>query len=168
MIERIQKEEPKVEEVSDILDLEDQRREELLGLDKTQMNDVAQAVNRFPIIELQFEVQDPTSIRQGNTMTIAVQFTREMDEGERLGPVYAPHYPAEKPEGWWCIVANPKTNHLFAIKRLIVAKEQVSDVIEFDAPEAGHHDLFLYFVCDSYFGVDQEWEVAIDVGKPDK
>jgi len=168
IVDRILKEEPKCEEISDLLELEDDRRNQLLGLTENQMSDVAQAVNRFPSIEMQYEVQDPTNIRHGGAISIVLQFNRDMEDDERLGPVYAPHYPSEKPEGWWCIVANPKSNLLLGIKRVTVGKSQVQDIIEFEAPEAGNHKLVLYFVCDSYFGADQEWEIDVNVGKANK
>lgn len=97
-------------------------------------------------------------------MKVQVQFEREDLESSKLGPVYAPHYPTEKAEGWWLVVGNPATNALLTIKRITVAKSQLATSLEFTAPEEpGVHELKVYFMCDSYFGCDQEWPITLTV-----
>lgn len=146
-----------------MIDLDDKRREQLLsGLDQTQLSDVAQAVNRYPSIEMEFKVQDADEIQVGDTVHVAITFEREMEEGDKLGPVYAPFYPGityfdfiyisvsflrfilrkslfvgEKVEGWWAVIGDVEKNQLLAIKRVNVAKPQVLEDIEFEAPEEG-------------------------------
>jgi len=162
LIDRFDKEEPKCKEVSDIIELEDERREHLLrGLSKSQLADVAGAVNRYPSIEMEFDVQNAENIKVGDTVHVAIKFEREM-EG-KLGPVYAPFYPGEKVEGWWAVIGDIEKNVLHAIKRITVAKPEVLEEVEFEAPAQGDHKLMLYFLSDSYFGADLEWEIDLKV-----
>jgi len=162
LIDLIAKEAPEVESILDILEMDDDKRDRLLKLDKAQLAEVAKAANRYPNIDLHFEI-DTKGIKAGSSMKVTVQLERELDEDERLGPVYAPFYPGEKAEGWWLVVGNTKTNQLLAIKRITFNKPQMSSVLEFEAPVAGHHKCLLYFMSDSYLGCDQEWPLEFTV-----
>ncbi|MCG8626876.1 MAG: hypothetical protein MJE68_33350 [Proteobacteria bacterium] len=46
----------------DIMDMEDEERNVLLGLSENQMQDVARFCNRYPSIDLAYEVQNKDSI----------------------------------------------------------------------------------------------------------
>lgn len=146
------------------------------------MRDVVAAVNRYPNIEMAIALEEDSTLsgyelssdliaacKAGSDVTVQVQFEREELEGEKLGPVYAPHYPTEKAEGWWLIVGNPSTNTLHTIKRITVAKPQIATTLEFTAPEeSGTHELKVYFMCDSYFGCDQEWPLTLKITEGSK
>jgi len=164
LIEVFEREEPKCKEVSDLVDLDDSRREQLLqGLKQNQLLDVSRAVNRYPSIEMEFDVQNSDNLVSGAPVRVFMRFEREMDQGEKLGPVYAPFYPGEKAEGWWAVIGDLKSNQLYAIKRINVTKPEIQEEIEFEAPEAGEHKLVLYFMSDSYFGADLEWELDLKI-----
>ena len=51
-----------IESVFDIMDMEDEERNVLLGLSENQMQDVARFCNRYPSIDLAYEVQNKDSI----------------------------------------------------------------------------------------------------------
>lgn len=53
-----------VESVFDIMEMEDEERNALLQLSDSQMADVARFCNRYPNIELSYEVVDKDSIRR--------------------------------------------------------------------------------------------------------
>lgn len=74
-------------------------------------------------------------------MRVQVSLERDLDENEKLGPVHAPFYPAEKVEGWWLIVGDPHSNQLLAIKRVTLAKAQLNTSLEFEVCKSA------YFVC---------------------
>lgn len=82
--------EKSIETVFDILELEDDDRIRLLQLDENQMADVARFCNRYPNIEMNFEVADKDRIQTAQTVNIVVQLERE---DEVTGPVIAPFYP---------------------------------------------------------------------------
>jgi len=53
-----------LETIFDIMEMEDEERNALLQLTEAQMADVARFCNRYPNIELNYEVQDKDSIRR--------------------------------------------------------------------------------------------------------
>jgi len=79
-----------VETVFDIMELEDDDRTKLLQLTDAQMADVARFCNRYPNIEMSYEVQDKDRIHSGSSVNVIVQLERE---DEVTGPVIAPFYP---------------------------------------------------------------------------
>lgn len=79
-----------VETVFDIMELEDIDRSRLLQLTDIQMADVARFCNRYPNIEMNFEVVDKDRINSGSTVNVVVQLERE---DEVTGPVIAPFFP---------------------------------------------------------------------------
>lgn len=76
--------------VFDIMELEDDDRIRLLQLSEEQMADVARFCNRYPNIEMNFEVVDKDRINSGSTVNVVVQLERE---DEVTGPVIAPFFP---------------------------------------------------------------------------
>lgn len=52
----------KIDSIFDIMEMEDEDRNKLLQLSDIQMADVARFCNRYPNIELTFEVQDKDRI----------------------------------------------------------------------------------------------------------
>lgn len=79
-----------IETVFDIMELEDENRAKLLQMSDAQMADVARFSNRYPNIEMNFEVADKDKIHSGHGVNVVVQLERE---DEITGPVIAPFYP---------------------------------------------------------------------------
>lgn len=69
--------EKNIETVFDILELEDDNRIRLLQLDESQMADVARFCNRYPNIEMNYEVAEKDRIKSGDNVNIAVHLERE-------------------------------------------------------------------------------------------
>lgn len=72
------------------MELEDDARSKLLQLTDAQMVDVARFCNRYPNIEMNYEVVDKNSIHVGDTVNVVVNLERE---DEVTGPVIAPFFP---------------------------------------------------------------------------
>lgn len=72
------------------MELEDEDRTRLLQLSDTQMADVARFCNRYPNIEMNFEVLEKDRIHSGSTVNVVVHLERE---DEITGPVIAPFFP---------------------------------------------------------------------------
>lgn len=72
------------------MELEDEDRNKLLQLTPAQMNDVARFCNRYPNIELNYEIQKKDSIVPGTSVNVEVNLERE---DEMTGPVIAPFFP---------------------------------------------------------------------------
>lgn len=166
-----------METVFDIMELEDEDRSKLLQLSDSQMADVAKFCNRYPNIELTYEVLDKDQIHSGSSVHVAVQLERE---DEVSGPVIAPFFPQvitkngfftpirctffqKREEGWWVVIGDPKSNSLLSIKRLTL-QQKARIKLDFVAPSPGHHNYTLYFMSDAYLGCDQEYKFSIDVG----
>ena len=61
----------------------------------------------------------------------------------------------------------PQANTLMAIKRVTLGKAQKVK-LDFTAPSApGSHELTLFFMCDSWLGCDQEYEVQLEIAGGD-
>ena len=150
-----------VESVFDIMELEDEDRDKLLGLNENEMADVARFCNRYPNIELDYEVKDKDKLYSGDQVKVEVKLERE---DEVTGPVIAPFFKTKREEGWWVIIGNPKDNSLIGIKRLTL-QQKAKFVLDFVAPRAGRHSYTLYFMSDSYLGCDQEYKFNLDIGE---
>lgn len=152
-----------IETVFDLVEMEDDERRELLQMSDSQLLDIARFCNRFPNIDMTYEVLDGDNLRAGDDITLQVILERDLEGRSEVGPVEAPRYPKAKEEGWWLVVGDTKSNQLLAIKR--VALQRKSKVkLEFAAPaEPGKKSYALYFMCDSYLGCDQEYSFAVDI-----
>jgi pre-mRNA-splicing helicase BRR2 len=150
----------KVEQVFDLMEMKDKDRSDILQLDSQRMANVARFVNRYPNVEVQYEA--PSKGKQGESAILKVSLEREQEDEDQVGPVIAPFYPTQKDEGWWLIVGDPKTKSLLAIKRVHFQSQHTLS-LDFSPEVAGKQDFVLYFMCDSYLGVDQEFEFSIEI-----
>jgi pre-mRNA-splicing helicase BRR2 len=151
-----------IETVFDLVEMEDDERRELLQMSDEQLLDIARFCNRFPNIDMTYEVLDNDRVRAGRDMMLQVTLERDLEGRTEVGHVDAPRYPKAKEEGWWLVVGDTKTNQLLAIKR--VSLQRKSKVkLEFTPAEVGKKTYTLYFMCDSYLGCDQEYTFTIDV-----
>ncbi|XP_048127007.1 DExH-box ATP-dependent RNA helicase DExH12-like [Rhodamnia argentea] len=154
-----------IETLFDLLEMEDMERQELLQMSDSQLLDIARFCNRFPNINLTYEVLNDDSVGAGDDITLQVTLERDMEGRTEVGPVDAPRNPKAKEEGWWLVVGDLKTNQLLAIKR--VSLQRKSKVkLEFTAPPEAGKSCSLYFMCDSYLGCDQEYNFTVNVSEP--
>jgi len=156
-----------IETIFDLVEMEDDKRQELLQMSDAQLLDIARFCNRFPNIDLTYEIVGSNEVSPGKDITLQVLLERDMEGRTEVGPVDAPRYPKTKEEGWWLVVGEAKTNQLMAIKRIsLQRKAQVK--LEFAVPtETGEKSYTLYFMCDSYLGCDQEYSFTVDVKDSD-
>lgn len=153
-----------VKKVVDVLDLEDDQREELLSsLSPSQMDKVATFCNSYPDIEVKHEVGAATA---GDRCSIAVSLSREEDEDVKGVPVVcAERYPQVKAEGWWLVVGDPAKNELISIKRVAMKKDEMKVSLDFVPSKQGTFRYKLYLMSDSYIGCDQEFDIELDVAE---
>uniref|UniRef100_A0A8C9Z2L4 U5 small nuclear ribonucleoprotein 200 kDa helicase n=1 Tax=Sander lucioperca TaxID=283035 RepID=A0A8C9Z2L4_SANLU len=152
-----------VESIFDIMEMEDEERTALLQLSDAQMADVARFCNRYPNIELSYEVAEKDNLKSGSPVLVQVQLEREE---EVTGPVIAPLFPQKREEGWWVVIGDPKSNSLISIKRLTL-QQKAKVKLDFVAPAMGVHNYTLYFMSDAYMGCDQEYKFSADVKEAD-
>ncbi|KAJ1958217.1 Pre-mRNA splicing [Linderina pennispora] len=157
-----------VDSVFAVMDMEDEDRAKLLeGLAPKQVAEVAAYVNRYPNIEVEFEVAG--EVHANGIVSLVLSLDREWDEeeeGDIPGPVIAPFFPYARAEGWWVVIADGQT--LVNVRRISVGKE-LQRTIKFAAPEvAGQRNLKMFLMCDGYLGCDQELDVELDVLPPEE
>lgn len=127
-----------------------------LGLDNKQLAQAAGFTNdKYPNVELDFEVEDPEGITAGDPAYLKIKIERDVEEEDPDTTVHAPFYPAKKMENWWLVVGEEKTRSLLAIKRVTFGR-QLQTRLEYIVPTPGEHELTLYLMSDSYVGVDQD------------
>ncbi|XP_035672627.1 U5 small nuclear ribonucleoprotein 200 kDa helicase-like [Branchiostoma floridae] len=150
-----------IESVFDIMEMEDEDRNSLLQMSDAQMADVARFCNRYPNIELAYEVMDKDNLHSGSPVMMVVTLERE---DEAAGPVVAPFFPQKREEGWWVVIGDNKSNSLISIKRLTL-QNKAKVKLDFVAPSQGTHTYTLYYMSDAYMGCDQEYKFNINVGE---
>lgn len=128
-----------------------------LGLDNKQLAQAAAFTNdKYPNVELDFQVEDPDNIVAGEPAYLKIKIERDVEEDDEVDTtVHAPFYPGTKMENWWLVVGEDKTKSLLAIKRVTVGRK-LELRLEYVVPTPGEHELTLYLMCDSYVGVDQD------------
>ncbi|WAR22369.1 U520-like protein [Mya arenaria] len=149
-----------VETIFDVMEMEDDDRNELLQLSDSQMADVARFSNRYPNIEMTYELFCYFS---GSTVNVHVQLERE---DEVTGPVVAPLFPQKREEGWWVVIGDTKNNSLLSIKRLTL-QQKAKLKLDYVAPAPGKYNYTLFYMSDAYMGCDQEYKFSIDVKEAD-
>ncbi|KAL8813589.1 MAG: hypothetical protein Q9200_000131 [Gallowayella weberi] len=139
-----------------------------LGLDHQQLKQVAAFTNdKYPDIELDFDVLDKDAITAGAPAYLQVTITRNVDDDDVQEPdttVHAPFYPQRKTENWWLVVGEERTKNLCGIKRVTIGR-RLEMKLEFTVPSAGTHELRLYLMSDCYVGVDQDPTFTVEVAE---
>ncbi|WWC58973.1 uncharacterized protein I303_101518 [Kwoniella dejecticola CBS 10117] len=148
-----------LDSVYDIMELEDDERNDLLRMNDRQLARVAKFVNTYPNIEVSYSVEDSDSLNSSEPITLNVTLDKEAeedaDEDEQLAD--APLFPHKKMISWWIVVGDDKSKQLYAIKKVTI-KAKLNTKLEFNLPQ-GSHDLKLYLICDSYSGADQDFDL---------
>ncbi|KAH6602308.1 hypothetical protein BASA61_001261 [Batrachochytrium salamandrivorans] len=133
-----------VEQVFDVMEMEDDDRQQALQVSSRQMADIARFVNRYPNVDVQFQV-DSVKASQGDTVSVRIILEREVDENDDegagdVGPVIAPFYPQKKDEGWWVVIGDAADRTLLAIKRTTLQKRAQEFDFNLDITEAVDED----------------------------
>ena len=84
------------------------------------------------------------------------------------GKAFSPKFPKPKDEGWMFVIGDSDSNELHALKRVgIVHKSDTNVSLVFFTPENTGRKIFtLYVMSDSYLGLDQQYEIYLDILPP--
>lgn len=97
--------------------MEDEDREKILSkFSEEQIEEIANATNRYPTINVSHEVKDASSITEGSKVVVSISLEREGEDYTDF--VTAPYYPKQKEELWWVVIADIKANALHSIRKL--------------------------------------------------
>ena len=139
---KVEDEDDKVENVFDILELEDDVRNDLLRLENRQMSDVARFCNSYPNIEMEYEVvKQEEEISTKSVVRMVVKLSRDEDDVpddlSELGKVVAPSFPdSNLVEGWWLVVGDSKAI-LYSLSNDSVLESRSGSEIGISSPERG-------------------------------
>ncbi|KAI3361536.1 hypothetical protein L3Q82_013685 [Scortum barcoo] len=76
----------------------------------------------------------------------------------------APRFPKAKDEGWFLIVGEVDRRELLAVKRVGYVRNQTAVSVAFYTPEKTGKCIYtLYLMSDSYLGLDQQYEIHLNV-----
>ncbi|KAJ5899862.1 hypothetical protein N7495_004606 [Penicillium taxi] len=127
-----------------------------LELNNKQLAQVAAFTNeKYPNLDLDFEVEDPENVTAGEPSYLKIKIERDLEEDEEPDlVVHAPFYPNSKMENWWLVVGDEMSNSLLNIKRITIGRK-LELRLEYIVPSSGEHQLTLFLMSDSYAGVDQ-------------
>lgn len=142
-----------IETVYDIMALEDSEREEVMPTDGVKLLEIANFVNNYPNVELEYSIEGGGKIHANEPTTISLSLAR--DELPETLEVFSSRFPFEKLETWWLVLGNVSSKQLLAIKKVSLRRESQTYAMEFTIPE-GLHELTVWCVCDSYLDVDKE------------
>jgi len=125
------------------------------GLDNERLAEVAAFTHKYPNIDLEFVVEN-SEVICGQPAYLQIKLERELDDDEEEPDitVHAPYFPSKKMENWWLVVGGA-ANSLLAIKKITLSRK-LELRLEYIVPTPGSHELTLYFMSDSYVGVDQD------------
>ena len=139
------------------------------SLDKDELNKLADVAMRLPILDISYKVYalDQNTldriydkpIVENSDVQISITLTKYNDIKNNL-VVYS-RYPKIKNGRWFVIIGNVKTNEVLAFEKLAF-KEKRNKKINFTAPKDIDEDsIKLYIMSDSYFGLDQEYNINL-------
>lgn len=115
-----------VENVFDVIEMDDDLRNEILKMPTSKLSDVAMFCNAYPNIEVNYELESD-EVECADSVVLKVKLNREVDDDvesidtSSLGKVVSPRYPVAKREGWWLVVGDATNNSLLSIKRIALA-----------------------------------------------
>ncbi|KAI4871234.1 hypothetical protein NFI96_019754 [Prochilodus magdalenae] len=77
---------------------------------------------------------------------------------------HAPHFPKPKDEGWFLVLGEVDKKELLAVKRVgYVRNRSVASLAFFTPEQTGKCIYTLYLMSDSYLGLDQQYDIHLNV-----
>ncbi len=142
LVERFKSLAEPVESVLDLIDMEDDARNDVLHYTPEKLYDMALFCNAYPNVDVSFNIEGSTSssgdaeedvsatAAPGDAVVVRVRLSRDVDEDimdvnavNSLGKVISPRFPVEKRECWWLVVGDPHNNTLLSIKRVALMRD---------------------------------------------
>ncbi|KAH3727105.1 hypothetical protein DPMN_053030 [Dreissena polymorpha] len=80
---------------------------------------------------------------------------------------HAPRFPKPKDEGWFLIVGDVQNKELVALKRVPYIRGNSSVQLSLFMPEKPGRVIYtVYLMSDSYLGLDQQYDLHLEVTEP--
>ncbi|KJP85559.1 hypothetical protein AK88_04825 [Plasmodium fragile] len=158
-----------IADVYDLINAEDEQREELLNrLSEKEKSEIANVCNIFPVIEVQYDIDVDKKYKVNEIASLSLTIERDLvqDDPDATANCFAHslYLPFEKEELWWVVIGIKKMNLLLSIKKQSLIKAVNNVKVNFELPDQpGHYDVVIYVINDCYVGCDQEYEFGIEV-----
>jgi activating signal cointegrator complex subunit 3 len=83
---------------------------------------------------------------------------------KRDSKAYAPKFPKSKDEGWILVLGEIETQEVIALKRIGYVRSKSKIPLSFYTPEVPGRVIYtLYVMSDSYLGLDQQYDMCLQV-----
>ena len=84
--------------------------------------------------------------------------------GVRGNRAETPRFPKPKDEGWWVILGEKNSKSQISLKRVSAIKRVSNISLAFTTPtKPAHHTLSLFLMSDSYIGLDQQYDIHVEI-----
>lgn len=77
---------------------------------------------------------------------------------------HSPRFPKPKDEGWFIVIGDIENRELVALKRVGFVRNRSSQQVAIYTPETPGRVIYtLYLMSDCYIGLDQQYDICLDV-----
>ncbi|XP_025099015.1 LOW QUALITY PROTEIN: activating signal cointegrator 1 complex subunit 3-like [Pomacea canaliculata] len=168
----------------------DEREDFLYGLlsdelSRSHIDQITRVVEQLPRLEVSLELRgDEQAVKQVHTMhngglrpdsdwipvhadkeyTLHVILSRINRSKKSDTKAYAPRFPKPKDEGWILVVGAIETREVLALKRIGYIRGRTTTHLALFTPKTQGRTIYtLYLMSDSYIGLDQQFDICLDV-----
>lgn len=148
--------------------------------DEPQIEQIYKVIKELPTINLEFKLRGPLKEKIEVDRLIKPSSRKEWHEVHaneeytlmvslyRLGMKTSNHiycrFPKPKDEGWFLTLGNQENGELLALKRVGYKSNRSSHPLIFTTPSrVGRVIYTIYFISDGYIGLDQQYNINLEV-----
>lgn len=153
--------------VQDFRELPDDQKKGMAEMTATQKQDVLDYLKIFPDYTVETKVfvddDEDDKIYENDLCTLQVIITRNnLEKGEKVGPVHAPHFPFPKKEAFWIILGQVKAGKIISIEKVGNPYRKIEHRIKFLAPPQGTYVFDLFVKSNAYVGCDYTTKIEME------
>lgn len=105
---------------------------------------------------------DWVEVHADQEYSLAIHLHR-VNRGQDLR-IHAPKFPKPKDEGWFLVLGEVESGELLALKRVPPVRGRATHTLSFKTPDQpGRAVLTLYVMSDSYLGLDQQYDIPLEI-----
>lgn len=153
-------------------------------LDEGQIEQIHKVLASLPVIQVELSVRgwlpdkeceeteksiktkdtssSPLTVYSNTEYTLCVKLSRRNRETERRA--HCPFFPKPKNDGWFLTLGHIDRVDLLALKRVPTVRQKSSQQLTFFTPNKTGRVIFtLYLLSDTYLGLDQQYNLLLDV-----
>jgi len=124
-------------------------------LTKNAEDQLWRTLDELPLVNVEFSLE--SEYQCGSETELSINLTRESKYPKK--GIYAAKFPKRKEEGWWLILGNAHNGELLGLRR-VNFQQKTNSKLTFEIPEEeGEYHYYLYFMSDSYLGLDQQYDI---------